>query len=361
MNSDCRPPNRATGAVPDIFTFVHAKRLEGLQVRPTHRNLTRFGDRCPHTHGRQAALNLAGLYKVVPYEHDLAWARDSTFQPKSGEGRVAWGQKLELLSVLDLEEHCSYPAHARLQPAKARRSPGPPRVEVSVIPNLLGEALAAEPHPDIGIFIGDGHYGCAPIVEGLYERDLHLVSKLHCNAVLWAPYTCLPRKGPGRPRKYTGRFNLARIPELSAINLSDEGKRMHLQAIQVPAAGGLRPERRHRSGDGAGAGLPHLPRPLANRVQLPRRQAVPRPGRLPSPPSLPRQYHARGPGLDPARTGPNRAEAALNPLGIRRGRSHPSLRSCISQKLPTPLQKIIAADKRMRIGNGFFTTTNLPL
>ena len=72
---------------------------------------------------------------MVPYAHDLAWAGDSTFLPKSGrqlpgvgyrwhggEGRVAWGQQLELLSVLDLEEHCSYPVHARLQPAKGPRT-----------------------------------------------------------------------------------------------------------------------------------------------------------------------------------------------------------------------------------------------
>ena len=78
---------------------------------------------------------LAGLCEVVPYEHDLAWSGDSTFLPKSGrqlpgigwrwhggEGRVAWGQQLEFLSVLDLEEHCSYPVHARLQPAKVPRS-----------------------------------------------------------------------------------------------------------------------------------------------------------------------------------------------------------------------------------------------
>ena len=116
--------------------------LVGLPVRPTYRNLARFGGRCPHTHGRQAAracdfaaLNLAGLCAVVPYAHDLAWAGDSTCLPKSGrqlpgvgwrwhggEGRVAWGQQLELLSVLDLEEHCSYPVHARLQPAKGSRT-----------------------------------------------------------------------------------------------------------------------------------------------------------------------------------------------------------------------------------------------
>ena len=65
--------------------------LVGLPVRPTYRNLARFGDRCPHTHGCQAAraydfaaLNLAGLCAVVPYAHDLAWAGDSTCLSKSG-------------------------------------------------------------------------------------------------------------------------------------------------------------------------------------------------------------------------------------------------------------------------------------
>lgn len=232
--------------------------LVGLPVRPTYRNLARFGGGCPHTHGRQAAraydfaaLNLAGLCAVVPYAHDLAWAGDSTCLPKSGrklpgvgwrwhggEGRVAWGQQLELLSVLDLEEHCSYPVHARLQPAKGsrtRRAPGPPRAAVAVMLELLDEALAVDHRPDIGVFVGDGHYGCAPMVEGLQARGLELVSKLRCNAVLWVPYTGLPRKGPGRPRKYAGRFDRADIPALPAVDLEDEGRRLyHAQLYYKP-------------------------------------------------------------------------------------------------------------------------------
>jgi hypothetical protein len=53
------------------------------------------------------------------------------------------------------------------------------------------------------------------------------VSKLRCNAVLWMPYTGLPRQSPGRPRKYAGRFDRAGIPELPAVDLEDEGKRLH--------------------------------------------------------------------------------------------------------------------------------------
>ncbi len=83
--------------------------LVGLPVRPTYRNLVRFGGRCPHTHSRQAAcaydfaaLNLAGLCAVVSYPRDLAGAGDGTGLPRSGrklpgigwrrhsgEGRVA--------------------------------------------------------------------------------------------------------------------------------------------------------------------------------------------------------------------------------------------------------------------------------
>ena len=62
-------------------------------------------------------------------------AGDSTFLPKSGrklpgtgwrwhngEGRVAWGQQCELLSALDLDEHCAYPVHGCRQPSSAPRS-----------------------------------------------------------------------------------------------------------------------------------------------------------------------------------------------------------------------------------------------
>ena len=127
---------------------------------------------------------------------------------------MAWGQQLELLLVLDLDEHCLYPVHACLQPAKgtrtrrrARRSSGPPRAEVAVMLELLDQALAVDHRPDIGAFVEDDRYGYAPMVKGLRARDLHLVSKLRGNAVLWVPWTEPPTGRPGRPRKYAGRFD----------------------------------------------------------------------------------------------------------------------------------------------------------
>jgi len=235
--------------------------LTGLPVRPTHRNLARFGDRCPHTHGRQAAracdfaaLNLAGLCAVVPYPHELAWAGDSTCLPKSGrklpgvgwrwhsgEGRVAWGQQLEVLSVLDLDEHCSYPVHGGLQEATAPRSrrsarrSRPPRAEVTKMLALLDEALAVAHRPDIDVFVGDGHYACEPMVTGLAARDLVLVSKLRRDAALWVPWTEPPTGRPGRPRKYAGRFDRSRIGELPLIELPDEGPHLyHAQLYYKP-------------------------------------------------------------------------------------------------------------------------------
>ncbi|MCY4523022.1 MAG: hypothetical protein OXC13_19890 [Caldilineaceae bacterium] len=82
--------------------------LTGLPVRPTHRSLTRFGDRCPHTHGRQAAracdfaaLNLAGLCAVVPHAHELAWAGDST--ERIEEGKQEYNGSLFCLLDTDLK------------------------------------------------------------------------------------------------------------------------------------------------------------------------------------------------------------------------------------------------------------------
>ena len=235
--------------------------LTGLPVRPTHRNLARFGDRCPHTHGRQAAracdfaaLNLAGLCAVVPYPHELAWAGDSTCLPKSGrklpgvgwrwhggEGRVAWGQQLEVLSVLDLDEHCSYPVHGGLQEAAAPRSrrsarrSRPPRAEVTRMLALLDEALAVAHRPDSDVFVGDGHYACESMVTGLATRDLVLVSKLRRNAALWVPWTEPPTGRPGCPRKYAGRFDRRRLGELPLVELPDEGPRLyHAQLYYKP-------------------------------------------------------------------------------------------------------------------------------
>ena len=82
------------------------------------------------------------------------------------------GQKLELLSVLDLEEHCAYPVHGHL-----------PRAAVRVMLALLDEAMAIEQRPDTDVFVGNGHHACASMVEGLAERGLVLVSKLRRDAV----------------------------------------------------------------------------------------------------------------------------------------------------------------------------------
>ena len=88
--------------------------------------------------------------------------------------------------------------------------------------DLLDGALAVDPdhRPDIRIFVGDGHYACEPMVTGLADRGLILVSKLRRDAVLWWPY-------PGRPRKYAGRWDRRTLGSLPHIDLSEEGLRLY--------------------------------------------------------------------------------------------------------------------------------------
>ena len=142
----------------------------------------------PHTHGRQApracdfaALNLAGLCAVMPYAHDLAWAGDSTFLPKSGRqlpgvgwrrhggaGRVAWGQPQELLSVLDLEEHYSHscPRVPAACEGRARRSPGPLWAEVAVMPGCGTRPWPWRPAPTSGSSWGTATTSVRPWSRG---------------------------------------------------------------------------------------------------------------------------------------------------------------------------------------------------
>ena len=90
----------------------------------------------PPTATRSTSADTVPTRTVVPYAHNPAWAGDSAFLPKSGrrlpgggwhwhggEGQVAWGQQLELLLGLDLEEHCSHPVHGHLQPLKGLSLP----------------------------------------------------------------------------------------------------------------------------------------------------------------------------------------------------------------------------------------------
>ena len=86
---------------------------------------------------------------------------------------------------------------------------------MAVILDLLDETLAVDHRPDIGIFVGDSHYDCAPMVEGL---QVVFVLDIDAEPTQTRPVTPL----------------------------------------------------RHRLGDGAGADLSHLRRLLPDRVQLPR-------------------------------------------------------------------------------------------
>lgn len=70
---------------------VNLNALLSLPLRPTQRNLARFDGPWAHTHGGHqavraydfAALNLVDPCEVVPHEHNLAWAGNGTFLPKS--------------------------------------------------------------------------------------------------------------------------------------------------------------------------------------------------------------------------------------------------------------------------------------
>ncbi len=195
--------------------------------------------------------------------------------------------------------------------------------------------------PDIGIFVGDGHYGCAPMVEGLQARGLQLVGKLRCNAVLWVPWTEPPAqvRRALRPRRH---------PRPAGHRPGGRGQAaapcaVDLQALQVSVAHGLRLGRRRRPGPGPlfdGQRQAQIVPATGVASAFRHGRAGPHPAKIPAGP----------PG-----SGPNRAAAALkrwaNPEGFvvaapipalrDPGQAHRAERLCqfMFPKLFTPLIK----------------------
>ena len=114
-----------------------------------------------------------------------------------------------------------------------------------------------EHRPDIGVFVGDGHYACEPMVTGLDARGLILVSKLRRDASLFVPWTEPPTGRPGRPRPHrrVARGRAAGRGQTAASCTTV------LQALRATAAGGLRPGRGRGSRGGPQADHPVQHRP----------------------------------------------------------------------------------------------------
>ena len=184
-----------------------------------------------HTHGLDRFFS--SLYgKPVPGLAFFALSLVSTQQRRSFPLRV------EQVVRSDAEKAASKAKAAAKKPKapSAKRRPGRPKgskntakaavtltPELSRITGMLGALL----HLIAGVVsltyvVLDGHFGNHNALAMAQQHNLHLISKLRCDAALYLPYTG-PYAGRGPHRKYGDKVNYDDLPVSSLQETTVEG------------------------------------------------------------------------------------------------------------------------------------------
>src|SRR5436305_5080613 len=184
-----------------------------------------------HTHGLDRFF--ASLYgKPVP---GLAFF---TLSLVSVQARRSFPMRVEQVVRSDAEKAASK-AKATAKKAKspcAKRRPGrpkgsknTPKADVTFTPELgrITGWLDALLHLIAGVVsltyvVLDGHFGNHNALQMARQSNLHLISKLRCDAALYFPYTG-PYAGRGPRRTYGRKVAYTHMPETSLIDTTVEG------------------------------------------------------------------------------------------------------------------------------------------
>ena len=174
-----------------------------------------------HTHGLDRFF--AGVYgRVIPGLAFFSLALVSTQQRRSFPVRVEQ-------VVRSAAEKAASKAKAVAKKAPKpveRRKPGRPKgsknkttVEVTLSPELL--RIQTMVKAQLKLMAGlipltyvalDGHFGNHPALSMVRQCDLHLISKLRCDAALYLPYDG-PYSGHGPHRKYGDKLDYRHLPD----------------------------------------------------------------------------------------------------------------------------------------------------
>ena len=174
-----------------------------------------------HTHGLERFF--ASLYgKPVPGLAFFTLSLGSTQQRRSFPIRV------EQVVRSDAEKAASKAKAARRKqpPSRAQRRPGRPKgskntakADVTLTPELfrITGMLGALRHLIAGVvpltsLLLDGHFGNHNALHMARQHNLHLISKLRCDAALYFPYAG-PYIGRGPRRKYGSKVTYTNMPE----------------------------------------------------------------------------------------------------------------------------------------------------
>jgi putative transposase len=118
---------------------------------------------------------------------------------------------------------------AQRRPGRPKGSKNKPKAEVTFTPELwrITGWLDALLHliargVALTYLVLDGHFGNHNALQMARQHNLHLISKLRCDAALYFPYTG-PYAGRGPRRKYGDKVDYAHMPEQARIATTVEG------------------------------------------------------------------------------------------------------------------------------------------
>jgi hypothetical protein len=230
-------------------------------------NLSRYSKRHEKTYRRQSKKGLnAGKFNAVfveieiPEEHEVIALLDASFSPKSGKqtfgldqfyngshGRVERGLEISLLAVVDTVTENAYAIHAQ-QTYSQRLYPLMTRTEYYLMHVQENRGNLPERVRYLAV---DSAYANAPLIEGVLEQKLDVISKLRQNANLHYVFEG-PQTGRGAPRKYDGKVDFSTVyprglaPNLETKNptgAAGEPSSGEESSVYPPVLDGFDPER----------------------------------------------------------------------------------------------------------------------
>jgi hypothetical protein len=207
-----------------------------LRGRVNIRNLSRYCCYSERTISRQlrrdfdfASFNLQAMQSAINPTSTLIAVQDASFIPKSGHhtygldrffngcaGRPQRGLEISALAVVDVSANCAYTlAVSQTPPTPA---PSPQQKQLTRVDNYLAQ-VSENRHllpAQISYLVVDGFYAKLKYVDGARRLNLHLITKLRCDANLRYLFTGQQKKR-GRRRRYDGKVNFQDLSGFDSI------------------------------------------------------------------------------------------------------------------------------------------------
>lgn len=201
--------------------FIHVLRLFlSLRGRYNFCNMARYGKRAESTYRQNfqkrfdfASFN-AELIKWLGIG-ECVWAFDPSYISKSGKrtngvgyfwsgcaGSMKWGLEIAGLAMVSVTDNTAL--HFFAQQTQALKAG-------QTLLNYYGEVLAGQAqkmNEFSNLLAVDAFFSKKPFIDTMMQVNLHVISRLRDDTVLFYPYLGLKGVGKGRPKTYAGRVDV---------------------------------------------------------------------------------------------------------------------------------------------------------